>query len=1572
MNISRINAMATVAFSLLALAVAPVSGVAGPVIKRMDLNPAFEAAAVVVKPGTPSIVKFAGRDVSLGYKAHPTGIDRVEVSSELTDFLEDTNRGFDVRGVLPSYYSLLDIAGKVPPIRDQGDCGSCWSFAATACMETMLAPDVSYDFSENNMKDRHGFDWGPCEGGNSYMSSAYLTRFDGPVPESADPYKDYDDTILPGYVPVTGPLAAQTMEVMMLPATPANTYVSRIKQALVDYGPLDIGFRVAVDAEGYSDMTAWSTNLDSYYSGETLASNHAVVIVGWNDNYAVSKFNPARQPPAPGAFLIRNSWGEIHNGIGYFWMSYSQLIETPTVYRPGVIDGFSAASVGKVYQYDPFGLVSPYGTGTLGETWTYGNMFTSAAIEKLTAVSTWVAGDNGSVSLRVLRDCTGATPYSCVDSGVAENRNYAVSGYYAIDLADYGIKLAAGEKYFVQYTVTSPSSGHMIPAEYSMAGYSTYASASYGQSFLYDTLGWFDAIDAIGEPSLNLCVKAFTSPATGDMVINEVDYDQVSTDLAEFIELKNTSTSPINLNGYVLDLVNGNDGLIYSTIALPDVTVAAGDYYVICGPNGTVPACNHVVTGFLVQNGAPDGIKLSKGSLTVDSLGYEGDVPGYTEGTSLLLDDDPAAGVVGLSRFPDGFDDNINDLDFRLACATPGFANISAATDCPCVDIVCGTGSVCNPQTELCECLPGFTGPGCTQCETGYYGPLCTPCGECGYNGECSDGKTGDGSCICDIGWGGAACDICAFNYYGPSCLPCGNCGHGSCDYGISGTGTCECNAGWAGATCSACATKYWGPTCTKCPTCYNGVCDDGIAGTGICECFEGWAGADCNTCASGYFGDDCEKCPDCGHGACRDLMSGNGTCLCDTGWVGQFCATCAAGYYGPACLACPACGHGQCADGSTGNGTCVCQTGWEGVACDQCKAGYFGPTCQPCPDCGNGVCNDLLAGDGTCECDIGWTGAYCTNCADGFFGLDCRACPDCGHGGCLDGDLGSGLCECETGWAGAHCSICQPGYFGAACTECPDCGHGICDDSMTGSGTCYCDDGWAGANCKQCEPGFYGPACMACPDCGNGTCMDSISGNGTCDCSPGWAGTACDSCDSNFFGIHCDECPDCVHGWCNDSIMGDGSCGCETGYAGSLCNVCAEGFYGPNCFLCQDCGHGVCNDLDSGDGSCTCEPGWEGVQCDECQFDHFGPACEACPECINGVCNDGSGGDGQCVCDPFWRGELCGEMFCDPDCSPDASCNEDNQCVCNIGFSGDGYECVNDNKCAGMEDWTECETGFCFDEVCTTLDEGDICADAIELTVGRQVVSSITGLHRSPDSNGPCVGLAAATGVDKWYSFSAVAGTRYQIELGTLTLDAGVAIFDFCNGLACSAFTNSVAGGGDEILFVDATVSATMLIKVVVISAVATSGDFSLIVTEVEDPTEDTTTTSDGVNEDVIESDVGGYDVLADVPGNDLVFVDAVHNDASGDIAVADTIDYDIHQRDLALGDTHVEDRGQIADSTDDNGVVDNGTTSGSGGCSASPSGTEAGWNFMVLLAGLMIAVFAIRRFKVSSRLPR
>ncbi|MGH2734900.1 MAG: lamin tail domain-containing protein, partial [Actinomycetota bacterium] len=173
--------------------------------------------------------------------------------------------------------------------------------------------------------------------------------------------------------------------------------------------------------------------------------------------------------------------------------------------------------------------------------------------------------------------------------------------------------------------------------------------------------------------------------ASSTLVVNEIDYDQASTDTAEFVELKNVSSGPIDLDAYSVELVNGNGTLVYQTIDLPGVSLASGDYFVICGSTATVAECDldAAPDSNLVQNGSPDAVAIKLAGAIVDTVSYEGDTGApYTEGSGAGLDDDPDQADLGISRFPDGTDTDQNNADLSARCITPGAANSSASTGC--------------------------------------------------------------------------------------------------------------------------------------------------------------------------------------------------------------------------------------------------------------------------------------------------------------------------------------------------------------------------------------------------------------------------------------------------------------------------------------------------------------------------------------------------------------------------------------------------------------------------------------------------------------------------------------------------------------------------------------------------------------------------------------------------------------------------------------------------------------------------------------------------------------------------
>jgi hypothetical protein len=109
------------------------------------------------------------------------------------------------------------------------------------------------------------------------------------------------------------------------------------------------------------------------------------------------------------------------------------------------------------------------------------------------------------------------------------------------------------------------------------------------------------------------------------LVINEVDYDETGNDEKEFVEIKNTGATPVDLAGLKLVLVNGSTDSPYNTFVLNSVSLAAGDYYVV--GSALVPNVDQVAwTSNGIQNGAPDGVRLTTANdVVIDQMSYEGE-----------------------------------------------------------------------------------------------------------------------------------------------------------------------------------------------------------------------------------------------------------------------------------------------------------------------------------------------------------------------------------------------------------------------------------------------------------------------------------------------------------------------------------------------------------------------------------------------------------------------------------------------------------------------------------------------------------------------------------------------------------------------------------------------------------------------------------------------------------------------------------------------------------------------------------------------------------------------------------
>ena len=221
--------------------------------------------------------------------------------------------------------------------------------------------------------------------------------------------------------------------------------------------------------------------------------------------------------------------------------------------------------------------------------------------------------------------------------------------------------------------------------------------------------------------------SSFTGFITSDdlpgLRINEVDYDNAGTDNAEWIELKNTGGSALDLNGFVVQLVNGNGGgaAVYKTIVLPSFVLPAGGYYVI-GNNAAIPNLNLLQTPAtdMIQNGSPDAIGLRAPDNTlIDAISYEGNTGApYTEGTGLPVaqfDDNLLASKV-IARYLDGNDTDDNSVDWKVWCATPGASNGTVDAD---GDLTADCIDGC--PTDANKIAPGVCGCGVADVPTTWY-----------------------------------------------------------------------------------------------------------------------------------------------------------------------------------------------------------------------------------------------------------------------------------------------------------------------------------------------------------------------------------------------------------------------------------------------------------------------------------------------------------------------------------------------------------------------------------------------------------------------------------------------------------------------------------------------------------------------------------------------------------------------------------------------------------------------------------------------------------------------------------
>ena len=257
--------------------------------------------------------EFYERRLRRGKKKHYKGFDSNSINaynnltSARNNNIGDSN---SVIGNIPDSVDWRTKKNVLTPIRDQGDCGSCWAFSVAETIESRaaLASDQrelkqlsAQQVTSCTPNPKHCGGTGNCDGATEALGYDYVATV-GLTTEQDYPYKSKNGKDKKCNSKEIIPAATCKGHI----ALPANEYQPLIN-AVIE-GPLSVAVAVSDDFEFY-ESGIFSCNINAKKKRKAKQCweiNHAVQLVGYGSNKQDKMY-----------WIVRNSWGDSWGEDGY-------------------------------------------------------------------------------------------------------------------------------------------------------------------------------------------------------------------------------------------------------------------------------------------------------------------------------------------------------------------------------------------------------------------------------------------------------------------------------------------------------------------------------------------------------------------------------------------------------------------------------------------------------------------------------------------------------------------------------------------------------------------------------------------------------------------------------------------------------------------------------------------------------------------------------------------------------------------------------------------------------------------------------------------------------------------------------------------------------------------------------------------------------------------------------------------------------------------------------------------------------------------------------------------------------